>query len=324
MTTTKNLFDNIVPAHNCRVSFSASRAIATQITADTYTLRDFKIVSYNGSSYEVLSLITDAFTLGRVTYTFTTPEVTGYKFILFGLNGAEIGTTCQCEINLKPSTTYTFSCNFTNITQGSISWTDMQLEEGSIATTYVPYGYLPMYKGRYKVSDVCQLLDKSKYPSVITKSGVTTTNNGDGSITINGTATASTHINCTPLYPQENNGHVFYICANNTTMSSSTWRYGLLNQSGLYDEGSGKIGKTDASKATSTGIVFAKDVVFNNVIIKPQIIDLTEMYGAGNEPTSVAEFKEKFPDDLYPYSPYCWAKIRSLIYKDNIDYIKMK
>lgn len=205
-----------------------------------------------------------------------------------------------------------------------VYYKNIQLEEGSTATSYVPYGYLPMYKGRYKVSDVCQLLDKSKYPSVITKSGVTTTNNGDGSITINGTATASTYINCTPLYPQENNGHVFYICANNTTMSSSTWRYGLLNQSGLYDEGSGKIGKTDASKATSTGIVFAKDVVFNNVIIKPQIIDLTEMYGAGNEPTSVAEFKEKFPDDLYPYSPYCWAKIKSLIYKDNIDYIKMK
>ena len=139
---TKNLFDNIVPANNCRVLFSASRAIATQITADTGTSRVFKIVSYNGSSYEVLSFIADAFTLGRVTYTFTTPEITGYKTIIFGLNGAKIDTTCQCEINLKPSTTYTFSCNFTNITQGSISWTDMQLEEGSTATPYVPYEYV--------------------------------------------------------------------------------------------------------------------------------------------------------------------------------------
>ena len=185
-------------------------------------------------------------------------------------------------------------------------------------------GYLPMYKGRYKVSDVCQLLDKSKYPGVITKAGVTTTSNGDGSITINGTATASSYINCTPPYPQKNNGHVFYIYANNTTIGVSTFRYGLLNQRGLYDTGGGVIGKTDASKETSTGIVFVKDVVFNNVIIKPQIIDLTEMYGAGNEPTTVEEFRQKYPNELYPYSPYCWAKMKNLIYKDDIEYIKMK
>ena len=144
ITTTKNLFDNIVPANNCRVSFATSRAIATQIVADTDTLGLFKIVSYNGSSYEVLSWIRDVLTLGRITGTFTTPETTGYKHILFGLNGAKIDTTCLCEINLKPLTTYTFSCNFTNITQGSISWTDMQLEEGSTATPYVPYGYLSL------------------------------------------------------------------------------------------------------------------------------------------------------------------------------------
>ena len=182
-----------------------------------------------------------------------------------------------------------------------------------------------MYKGRYKVSNVCQLLDKSKYPGVITKAGVTTTSNGDGSITINGTATASNYINCTPNYPKENNGHVFYVCANNNTMSSSTWYYALLNQSNnLNDYGSGKIGRTNALGERTTGIVFKKNVVFNNVIIKPQIIDLTEMYGAGNEPTTVEEFREKFPDELYPYSPYCWAKIKSLIYKDDINYLKMK
>ena len=183
--------------------------------------------------------------------------------------------------------------------------------------------YLPMYKGRYKVSNVCQLLDKREYPKVITKAGVTTTSNGDGSITINGTATSSTYINCTPPYPKENNGHVFYVCANNTTMGMYTWSYGLLNQN-TSDYGNGVIKKTNASGERSTGISFKKGIVFNNAIIKPQIIDLTEMYGAGNEPTTVEEFREKFPNELYPYSPYCWAKIKSLIYKDDINYIKMK
>ena len=32
------------------------------------------------------------------------------------------------------------------------------------------------------------------------------------------------------------------------------------------------------------------------------------MYGAGNEPATVEEFKAKFPNDLYDYSPRCWVK----------------
>ena len=47
-----------------------------------------------------------------------------------------------------------------------------------------------IYKTLKKVSDVCQLLDKSKYPATKTINGVTFTNNGDGTITANGTATA--------------------------------------------------------------------------------------------------------------------------------------
>ena len=162
------------------------------------------------------------------------------------------------------------------------------------------------YKKLIKVSNVCQLLYKSKYPSVITAAGVTTTSNGDGSITINGTATKSHYINCTPIYSQENNGHVFYICANNTTMSYSTWYYGLLNQQNCYDYGGGGISKTDASRPRRTGIVFNKGIVFDNVIIKPQIFDLTEMYGAGHEPTTVEQFRQDFPEEMYDYRPYCW------------------
>ena len=45
------------------------------------------------------------------------------------------------------------------------------------------------YKKLIKVSNVCQPLDKSKYPATTTKAGVTFTNNGDGSYTANGTIT---------------------------------------------------------------------------------------------------------------------------------------
>ena len=33
-----------------------------------------------------------------------------------------------------------------------------------------------------------------------------------------------------------------------------------------------------------------------------QLFDLTQMFGAGNEPTTVAEFRAMFPDDYYPYN----------------------
>ena len=45
----------------------------------------------------------------------------------------------------------------------------------------------------------------------------------------------------------------------------------------------------------------------NNLVFKPQLFDLTEMYGAGNEPATVEEFKAKFPNEMYDYSPRCWV-----------------
>ena len=45
----------------------------------------------------------------------------------------------------------------------------------------------------------------------------------------------------------------------------------------------------------------------NNMVVHPQFFDLTEIFGAGNEPKTVAEFKAKFPNDYYPYSPSCFV-----------------
>lgn len=202
-----------------------------------------------------------------------------------------------------------------------VYYKNIQLEEGSTATPYVPYGYLPMHKGRYKVSDVCQLLDKSKYPATQTVNGVTFTNNGDGTISVNGTANdlinlfiisgvaVSEHKYCILGCPSGGGGGTFF--------SNTSWG---------NDYGSGGIYTYEGQTRDNANyyIFIQKDYTANNLIFKPQLFNLTEMFGAGNEPTTVAEFKEKFPADLYPYSPYCWAKIKSLIYKDNIEYIKMK
>ena len=116
---------------------------------------------------------------------------------------------------LVESHTFTTPANckwFTVCFSGSVGSSyiyNIQLEKGSTATNYVPYGYLQSYKKAIKVSDVCQLLDKSKFPANKVDQGVTYTNNGDGTVTVNGTSTSTYYSNyqipidikhCIPLH----------------------------------------------------------------------------------------------------------------------------
>lgn len=51
-------------------------------------------------------------------------------------------------------------------------------------------------------------------------------------------------------------------------------------------------------------MTYRKGQTATNQIWKPQIFDLTEMYGAGNEPTTVEQFRQDFPEEMYDYKPY--------------------
>lgn len=169
-------------------------------------------------------------------------------------------------------------------------------------------GSLTSYKKLLKVSDVCQLLDKSKYPATKTLNGVTYTNNGDGTITANGTSTSETYSSL----PISNDdvpcvkGHIYCVLGCPSGGSYQTYD---CNTSWGTDRGNGCIELFDRNvKFGNYYIRVFSGYTANNVIFKPQLFDLTEMYGAGNEPTTVAEFKAKFPNELYPYSPRCWVK----------------
>ena len=41
---------------------------------------------------------------------------------------------------------------------------------------------------------------------------------------------------------------------------------------------------------------------YSNVSVRPEFFNLTKMFGAGNEPTTVEEFEKMFPNDYYPYN----------------------
>lgn len=169
---------------------------------------------------------------------------------------------------------------------------------------YNPSNIITSYKKHFKVSDVCQLVDKREFDSSRTVNGVTFTNNGDGTYTTNGTYTGTSP-----------NGQVYRLQVVRGIVESRIYavtgcptggKKGVfyLTTFGTEDDtGSGFLIKK------TSGNVFLYLVVktANNVTFKPQFYDLTEMYGAGNEPTTVEQFRQDFPEEMYPYSPRCWV-----------------
>ena len=153
-----------------------------------------------------------------------------------------------------------------------------------------------------------QLWDKSKYTATKTIAGVTFTNNGDGTIIANGTATANAVFapislsNPTPIV----SGHKFLFISCPSGGSMSTYYSDLKKvpeDESFYDVGRGVV---VATTSTTTGLRFNIRVfsgyTANNLVFKPKLFDLTQMFGAGNEPATPAEFRAMFPDDYYPYN----------------------
>lgn len=242
------------------------------------------------------------------------------KKIYFGINGSTYTYRCEGVGKVGDYATRTFTltedtllssfditAGYTNNFSINNVIIECQLEKNSTATDYVPFGHLSSYKKLLKVSDVCQLLDKSKYPATMTMNGVTYTNNGDGTISVKGTrgATGDSYYRIT--WTQNIiKKHVYCLLG---VIKNSGVEQHCLSATGaktLNDRGSGDI---------ETNLINRRDLIISlpvnttvDTIVKPQLFDLTEMYGAGNEPKTVAEFKAKFPNELYDYSPRCWVK----------------
>lgn len=140
--------------------------------------------------------------------------------------------------------------------------------------------------------------------------GATVTADSDGTITINGTTTAS-YINFRDVTPEQNKigKYMFKLLILNNP-DNINMKYSFLNRSQstpVITSGSSAViynqTQSEFSLGKATGISgFAVGTVFNDVKIKIQIFDLTAMFGSGNEPSSVEEFEKIFPADYYPYN----------------------
>lgn len=299
----KNLLYCISVEGNVTVQFGTSYAVATQRTADSSSVNTFKIQGWDGTKYTGLAGANIA--IGKLTTAFTTPSTTRFKLIRFGLNGASIDTLCRCEMDLKPSTTYTFTCNFTNITQGSVSWKDMMLVEGSTAGEYEPYSY--------------NLLDKWHYPATQTVNGVTFTNNDDGTIVVDGIASDTIFYRLQTV--KYTYGHIYLLgWTNNNSSSMKMETNDGEKQINAYTS---TIFTSKTNESNSVYIDVYPSSNPSSVITKPVLYDLTLMYGAGNEPTTVDQFYADHPE--LKVSPLGFIGLKNLeINNKNIKRLKYK
>ena len=147
----------------------------------------------------------------------------------------------------------------------------------------------------------------------ITKNGISFINNKDGSWTINGTCSVSNddsirtivHLFATKYV----SGHKYLV----KTDKYSDGNYGFaINGSTV------SLKKAVIINYAFNPVIFVKDkVTVDNVTMRMNIFDLTQMFGAGNEPT-IEEFEAMFPADYYPYNAgeLMSASVNEVIYLD--------
>ena len=138
-----------------------------------------------------------------------------------------------------------------------------------------------------KTAKMVQLFDKSVIPATKTVNGITYTNNNDGSITINGTATAESYIIIVARDKVTNGNTILYGSEQNTSNYGVAWGTNL-NSSKFH---------TMTTNNNYT-VKVASGVTVDNVKIYPQLFDLTAM--KREDITTAEQFKAEFPE-LYPY-----------------------
>lgn len=311
----KNLLYRIQPYSNCNIQFGTSYAIATQISADSLTALSYNCQYRKDSTYLMGAFSGNLSKPEKITRTFTTPADLDYNQMVFGVNGKSADTLVAFPIKLKPSTTYTFTCNFTNITQGSISWKDMMLVEGDIAGDYEPYSY--------------NLLDKWRYAPRALARGVLWNPVGDGSVEAIG-ALDSSQGSYSSYYFTTGGVQVYkdhiYICGNKGDIEGMEGHVVQQDISSVVLENTSYANRfkvTEDSKNCAFYIATVKAGYNIATTIQPFVYDLTEMYRAGNEPASIEAFFKDHPE--LKVSPLGFIELKNLeISNKNIKRLRYK
>lgn len=173
---------------------------------------------------------------------------------------------------------------------------------------------------KLKVSNVCQLFNKAIYPATQTNKGVTFTNNGDGTITVNGTATDSGNALSLQVVTLHKD-HLYFLYTDQSGSFADI--VFTVDNLGSVSNVEGNFWKNPVEGERQAYFWVTSGITIDSRVYKPQLFDLTEMYGVGHEPTTVEQFRQDFPNEMYEYSPVCWKKFRRLKYVANKEPVQL-
>lgn len=141
--------------------------------------------------------------------------------------------------------------------------------------------------------------------------GVSITHNNNGVVELSGMLSDGTTVQSG--YLSNVYGHIYLMVMEVLSMGDATsFLGGNLNVwTSTFTEAGKKWKIATSTRTSSNAFIGVYNAIgsFNGVKFRFQQFDLTEMFGAGNEPATVEEFRQYYPDAYYPY---CAPEIRSM------------
>lgn len=148
-----------------------------------------------------------------------------------------------------------------------------------------------------------QIVNPNNFRPSYTVNGVTFTKIDNVKFVANGTATGGDAYFSGSFVPIK--GHVYLEKSCPKGGSATTYRSYLTGSGVVMDTnyGNGVIAPLNVdTQVYMVPLLIKEGTTVNNLVVYPQIYDLTAMFGSGNEPSTVEEFEKMFPADYYPYN----------------------
>lgn len=267
--------------------------------------------------YRVLKI--DALSAG--TYTFSTNLTNAYMIRYKYVYGGE--TTVVSISSKRQSVSFTLA---NDVTDWAIAFRKndsseitedfwVQVELGSIATDYAPYSNICPITGWTG----CNVYDDSKYGGLVEWNQImpTAQKSGTWTASVDTTYTASIFngLNIPTVI-----GHKYYVSAKFTRIISDNNLIKIVFRKSNSNFASGFGPDNEDPNGTYSGILTALTDSISNITVNNyygkrgfntgdtvvydelMLVDMTQMFGSGNEPTTVDEFKALFPKSYYPYN----------------------
>lgn len=153
-----------------------------------------------------------------------------------------------------------------------------------------------------------QQINPATAESTVTRNGITFTKNGDGSITVNGTASSNATYTVQSVQSKLFVGHKYLLKGCPLNHNSDDYYLQATEYDGSHEKqlarhfgGSGVIAVATTPVLYTVFFLVRAGVTVSNLKIIPQFIDLTTLFGAGNESSSAEDFRAMFSADYYPY-----------------------